>query len=84
MAPRIVEGIYREGRIELVERPEGVVEGERFLVELTPLPPTEASRRAAGDRLMARLRRGINFGGAPYPPRESLYDRDDRDGSGAR
>lgn len=77
MAPRIVEGIYRGGQIELAETPDGIAEGVRVRVEFLPRELTDEERRAAGDRLMARMRQGIDFGGSPYPSRESLYDRDE-------
>ena len=84
MAPWIVEGIYRDGRVELTERPEGVDDGARVRVAILPAEVDDATRREAGDRLMARLRQGIELGGPPYPKRDSLHDREDRPGAGAR
>ncbi len=80
-----IRGVYRDGQVELSQRPEGL--GERAPVLVTFLPADEGSepepaadaeaeaRRAAGERFLARLKRGIPFGGPPYPKREELYDR---------
>jgi hypothetical protein len=38
----------------------------------------EVARRAAAERFLARLKKGIPFGGPPYPRREELYDRVER------
>jgi hypothetical protein len=81
-----VEGIYRDGKVELVERPEHVDEVARVLVTFLPpgvprgmpamgeLPDRETLRQQA----FARMKEGIKFGGPPYPKREDLYDRFDR------
>jgi hypothetical protein len=82
-----VEGVYRDGRVELPDRPLGIDEPARVLV--TFLPPglsdergelartREQARLAATERLLGRLSKGIPFGGPPYPKREELYDRFD-------
>jgi hypothetical protein len=80
-----VQGIYKDGKIELTERPSGVGNEARVLVtfltdEGTGQPPNEAqsaeeARREAGRRLLARMEKGIHFGGPPYPKREELHDR---------
>ena len=83
-----IAGVYREGKVELAERPEGLVESAPVLVTFVPegarveptpmVPPVdeaEAARRAAGERLLEMLREGLNLGGPPYPKREELYDR---------
>lgn len=75
-----VEGVYRNGRIELLEQPENVAEETRAVVTFVPADE-EAERQArqeAWDRLMARFQEGIDFGGAPYPSREELHERVDR------
>lgn len=84
-----ITGVYRDGKIELSQRPEGL--GEEASVLITFLPATARNepepagraaeaeaRRAAGKRLLARLEKGIAFGGPPYPRREELYDRFER------
>ena len=79
-----ITGVYRDGKVELSQRPEGL--GEHAPVLVTFLPEDEGSRpepaageaeakRAAGERFLARLKQGISFGGPPYPKREELYDR---------
>jgi hypothetical protein len=81
-------GVYRDGKVEFSERPAGVGEDVRVLVTFLPAnlgseseaaaQQAEEARRAAGERLIARLKQGIPFGGPPYPRREELYDRFDR------
>jgi hypothetical protein len=86
-----ITGVYRDGKVELSQRPEGL--GELAPVLVTFLPGDAASepelavqaadaeaaaRRAAGERFLARLKKGIPFGGPPYPRREELYDRLER------
>jgi hypothetical protein len=83
-----IEGVYKDGKIELDTPPAGIGGAARVLV--TFLSPElarerdeqarerEQARLAAGERLMARLREGIPFGGPPYPKREERYDRVDR------
>lgn len=94
---RTIRGVYRDGRVELAERPEGGAEEAPVLVTFlgaveSASPPAtagdateaEAARRAAARRVLDRLERGISFGGPPYPSREELYDRFERDDEGAR
>ena len=81
-----VEGIYKDGKVELAERPDRVDETTRVLV--TFLPPTGPRDRTMVDQsedretlrqqAFARMKEGIHLGGAPYPKREELYDRLDR------
>jgi hypothetical protein len=81
-----VEGIYKDGKVELAERPDHVVEAARVLV--TFLPPSEPLvkpaigespvRETLRQQAFARMKAGIHFGGPPYPKREELYDRFDR------
>ncbi len=82
-----IPGIYRGGKVELAERPEGLVESDPVLVTFVPegtrvepepmasgLPAdeAEAARRRAGDQLIKRLREGLDLGGPPYPGRKEL------------
>ncbi len=81
-----VEGIYKDGKVELAERPDRVDETSRVLV--TFLPPNEPrekaivgesqAREALRQQAFARMKEGIHLGGPPYPKREELYDRFDR------
>jgi hypothetical protein len=66
-----VEGIYKDGEVELLERPEGLAEA-RVIVTFLPLIPAEASQEAARNRLLSRLRAGIPLGGPPYSKREAI------------
>jgi hypothetical protein len=65
-----VEGIYKDGEVKLLERPQDLREAR---VIVTFLPPTSAEAR---DRMLSRMRVGIPLGGPPYPKREEIYDRD--------
>jgi len=76
-------GIYRGGKVEFAERPTGVGEDVPVLVTFLPANQVDESepsahaaeeaRRAARERLVARLKQGMAFGGPPYPKREELY-----------
>lgn len=70
-----VEGIYRDGEVELLERPEGVREA-RVIVTFLPSASSGLSREEARARMLSRMREGIPLGGPPYPPREEIYGRD--------
>jgi hypothetical protein len=72
---KTVEGIYKDGEVELLERPEGLQEA-RVIVTFLPLPLTEPSPVEARNRMLSRMRTGIPLGGPPYPTREEIYDRD--------
>jgi hypothetical protein len=86
-----ITGIYRDGKVELSQRPDGLEENTAVLVTFLPAngavepgltaeaADTEiAARRVAGARLMEMLKTGIDLGGPPYPKREDLYDRVNR------
>lgn len=84
MALATVEGVYRDGVVELSEPPEGVRESPvlvAFLVapsenERAGLERADAEdREAARQPALARMRAGIPLGGPPYPSREELHDR---------
>ena len=79
MALLTLEGVYEDGKIELDEQPLAV---KRARVMVTFLPDEKgteaAARRAAGQRLIARMRQGVNFGGEKFN-REDIYgERIDR------
>ncbi len=85
-------GVYRDGKVEFTERPAGVGEDVPVLVTFLPgnqvsqsKPPsrlTEEERRSARERVLARLKQAMPFGGPPYPERDEFYDRfDGRDES---
>lgn len=69
-----VEGVYKDGEVELLERPDGLREA-RVIVTFLPLTPAEPSRREARDRMLDRMRAGIPLGDPPYPMREEIYAR---------
>jgi hypothetical protein len=81
-----VEGIYRDGKVELAERPDSVGETARVLVTFLP-PNGPREKTMAGEsqdsealrqQAFARMKEGIHLVRAPYPRREELYDRFDR------
>lgn len=73
-----VKGVYRNGRIVLLETPQGVEEAEVVVTfPDTAIPHLDATAREARRQLaLKRLREGgWNLGGAPYPSRDELHDR---------
>lgn len=82
MALLTVEGIYRNGKLELIEEPVGVEEA-RVLVVFLPETGADAAGRTSGEKdwealrqaAFADMEQGIDLGGPPYPRREELYDR---------
>jgi hypothetical protein len=81
-----VLGTYKDDRVELAERPENVDEAAPVLVTFlsssaAPEKPTavaDRDRETLRQRAFARMKKGIHFGGPPYPKREDLYDGFDR------
>ena len=86
MALLTVEGIYKDGKIELTERPQHVADAARVLVTFLPASGSrENTMLVEGQHLetlrqqaFARMSEGIHLGGPPYPKREELHDRFDR------
>ena len=73
-----VKGVYRNGRIVLLETPKGVEEAEVVVTfPDTAMSPVDATAREARRQLaLTRLREGgWNLGGAPYPSRDELHER---------
>jgi hypothetical protein len=86
-----VEGVYRNGRVELKEEPMGMDEAPVLVVFLPrttagaeglEMDPEERERRRQA--AFAQMAEGIDLGGPPYPKREELYDRINRWIEGAR
>jgi hypothetical protein len=84
-----VKGIYKDGKVELVEQPVGIGDPARVLVTfLTANEPSDRSRVGADaealtrnercQRAFAQMEQGLHLGGPPYPKRDELYDRFDR------
>ncbi len=69
-----IEGIYRDGQVELLEQPEGLREA-RVIVTFLPLASSERARKEARNRMLARMRAGLSLGGPPYPTRDEIYNR---------
>ncbi|MCC6443266.1 MAG: hypothetical protein IT210_07395 [Armatimonadetes bacterium] len=86
MALVAVEGVYRDGRIELSETPEGVDESQVLVVFIGNGAALESdadqygaiARNKAVALALEDMRKGVDLGGPPYPKREDLYDRFDR------
>lgn len=76
MALLAVEGVYENGKVELKERPEGILRG-RVLVTFLPdglvTEESEQRRREACERLLATMEKGIDFGGQKFN-REEIYE----------
>ena len=73
-----VKGVYRNGRIVLLETPRGVEEAEVVVTfPDTAMSPADATAREARRQLaLTRLREGgWSLGGAPYPSRDELHER---------
>lgn len=83
MALLTVEGIYRNGKVELSERPGQVETPARVLVTFLPVEALDSGsgdgrspdQEALRQRAFSRMKEGIHLGGPPYPKREELHDR---------
>jgi hypothetical protein len=84
-----VEGVYRDGKIELTETPVNAPSHARVIVTFLPAngaqaqtetaaPEDAETREALRQQAFARMEKGIPLGGPPYPKREELYDRFNR------
>ena len=73
MAPLIVEGIYKDGRVELAERPEGVPEGVRVTFDEIRHDADPTERERLRQDAFAQMSRGLALGGPPYMTREEMY-----------
>lgn len=72
MALRSIRGVYRNGQIELEEKPEGITEAQ---VVVTFMPQMdEQTRNALRQRFFKRMEQGIDFGSEPLPTREEIYE----------
>lgn len=72
-----VEGVYKDGKIELAETPEGVSESSRVIVtflDVKDAERTELLRKEAARRAIARMRKGMSLGGPPYLTRDEIYE----------
>jgi hypothetical protein len=73
-----LEGVYKNGRVELTEHPDLPGGTARVLVTFLPQkerfvrPPADDSedRETLRQRAFARMKRGLNLGGPPNPRRE--------------
>jgi hypothetical protein len=80
-----LEGVYKNGQVELTEQPDLPGKTARVLVTFLPqnepvvTPPADEceDRETLRRKAFARMKTGIHVGGPPYPRREELYDRFD-------
>lgn len=70
-----IEGIFRDGQVELLEQPDEGLQEARVIVTFLPLTPGKEAAQEARHRMLARMRSGIPLGGPPYPKREEIYDQ---------
>jgi hypothetical protein len=83
MALLTVEGVYKDGKVELSERPRQVDNLARVLVTFLPAEGPSAGpgsgwfvdRETLRQQAFAQMKEGLHLGGPPYPKREELYDR---------
>jgi hypothetical protein len=75
--PKSVKGIYRNGQIQLLGKPEGVDEAEVVVTFPDNDQPTRTNgslgRREAARKWLRET--GWALGGAPYATRDELHDR---------
>ena len=75
---RTLKGVYRNGRVELFETPEGIEQADVVVTfsDTTIAATDEGSRDARRLDALKWLREtGWNLGGQPYPARDELHDR---------
>ena len=77
MAQVTVEGIYKDGKVELLERPKGLTEGQVTVTLMSSISSVteemeNANRLKAAERMIKRMREGIDLGGKF--DRNALYD----------
>ena len=71
-----VRGIYRNGRVELLEKPEGVDHADVVVMFPDPVSQPTGSHEDRRRIALKWLREtGWNLGGSPYPTRDELHDR---------
>src|SRR5262249_22917777 len=82
MAMLTVEGVYKDGKVELSERPRQVDNPARVLVTFLPAEGPSAGpssgwfvgRETLRQQAFAQMKEGLHLGGPPYPKRQELYD----------
>jgi hypothetical protein len=79
MALLSIEGIYKNGKIELLETPDGV-EGARVFVTFLPISEEEQAeskrqRQEARERALTRMESGFDFGGQKFNRAEIYEER---------
>ena len=73
--PRTLEGVYRAGRIELAEKPEGLKEESRVLVTILSAGAIDLRERGIDEAQATDLRRRLaTFGEDWDSPEMAIYD----------
>ena len=73
--PRTLEGVYRAGRIELAEKPEGLKEESRVLVTILGAGAIDLRERGIDEAQATDLRRRLaTFGEDWDSPGMAIYD----------
>jgi phosphoribosylformimino-5-aminoimidazole carboxamide ribonucleotide (ProFAR) isomerase len=78
---RAIEGVYRNGKVELNETPQNISESRVFVLFVADKNASETDeqrRKQAVESLIAEMDKGVHLGGGPYLKREELYDRGSR------
>lgn len=76
MTDNVIEGVFRNGHVELSRMPEGVDEARvlvTFLGDPAPAQKTDAEREQAARELIESMRQSKMTGGRGYTNREELY-----------
>ncbi|HEY2159056.1 MAG TPA: hypothetical protein VGH33_25735, partial [Isosphaeraceae bacterium] len=78
------DGVFRDGKVELVSVPPGLIDGTPVTVRIPAMegevrpPELDSEREASRRRAIARMEKGFHLGGAPYPTREEIHERSGR------
>jgi hypothetical protein len=73
--PRALEGVYRAGRIELAERPEGLKEESRVRVTIVPTDAVDLRERGMEEAQAADLRNRLAAFAEDWDsPEMAIYD----------
>ena len=73
MALLTVEGVYRNGRVLLSERPQGIEHARVVVTFLEGDRSVEDLRRAGAEQMLEDMKRGVSFGGVKFD-RDAVYE----------
>jgi hypothetical protein len=78
MTSLTIEGILRDGKVELPAVPPGFPDGTPVRVQFPTGMTSESEREALRQEAFADMEAGLDLGGPPYPTRDEIHDRHDR------